>query len=124
VRVRAIQDLAQLSDAVLYTELAQGLGLCAANAKRIADDCLLLAGDKRARGAEILRIAAEEEATKVLILLDAIRCPRSRLPTEFSRQLQYFNDHLAKGIYAQYCGEGVLPRRTKRCRLDLLQRHP
>ena len=104
MRVKAIPDLAQLSDAALFTELAQGLGLCVANARRITDDCLLLSREKRARGAEILRVAAEEEAAKVLILIDAIRCPRSKLPTEFSRQLQYFNDHLAKGIYAQYCG--------------------
>ena len=54
-------------------------------------------------GSEILRLAAEEEAAKVLILLDAVRCPRVERQSDFNRQLQYFNDHLAKGIYAQYC---------------------
>ncbi len=45
---------------------------------------------------------AEEEAAKALILIDFVRCPRS-LTVERSRQLGYFYDHLAKGIYAEYC---------------------
>jgi AbiV family abortive infection protein len=104
VRVKAIQDLAQLSESALFTQIEHGTTLCVANAKRIHADCLSLVDQKRPRGAEILRLAAQEEAAKVLILLDAIRCPRATLPAEFARQLQYFNDHLAKGIYAQYCG--------------------
>jgi subtilisin family serine protease len=44
---------------------------------------------------------AEEEAAKFHILLDAVRCPRQ--PAEiFSRQLSYFNAHIAKGLYANY----------------------
>ena len=104
VRVKAIQDLAQLSDAALFAEVEHGTALCVANAKRIHADGLSLVDQKRPRGVEVLRLAAQEEAAKVLILLDAIRCPRATRPTEFGRQLQYFNDHLAKGIYAQYCG--------------------
>ncbi len=36
----------------------------------------------------------------MLILLDAVRCPRDK---EKSRTLGYFYEHLAKGIYAQVC---------------------
>lgn len=103
MRVKAIQDLAQLSDPAFFEEVQEGMALCVSNAKRIGDDCVALMDTKRARGAEILRIAAEEEGVKVLILLDAVRCPRATFPAEFGRQLQYFNDHLAKGIYAEYC---------------------
>jgi len=39
-----------------------------------------------------------EEAAKFFILLDAVRCPKTS--RHFGRQLRYFYDHLAKGIYA------------------------
>jgi hypothetical protein len=41
----------------------------------------------------------EEEAAKFHILLDAARCPRN--PQDiFARQLKYFSQHLARGLYA------------------------
>jgi hypothetical protein len=43
----------------------------------------------------------EEEAAKFHILLDAVRCPRQPAHL-FARQLGYFNQHLAKGLYAEY----------------------
>ena len=48
----------------------------------------------------MLRNLANEEAAKVLILLDVVRCPKSR-STDKSRTLSYFYNHLAKRIYAQ-----------------------
>ena len=51
------------------------------------------------RASEIIRGFAEEEAAKVLILLDAVRCPpERRLDT-----LKCFDKHLAKRIYALSC---------------------
>ena len=47
----------------------------------------------------VLNNLATEEAAKVLVLVDAVRCPRNK-STEKSRTLGYFYDHLAKGIYA------------------------
>jgi AbiV family abortive infection protein len=103
MRTKAIQDLAQLPDEELFAVVATGTSLCLANAKRIEADAEFLGNEKKRRGSEILRLASQEEAAKVLILLDAIRCPKER-SAEFSRQLQYFNQHLAKGIYAEYFG--------------------
>ena len=102
MRVKAIQDLAQLADDSLFVEIEAGGALCVSNARRIQNDALALDGLEHPAGAEILRLAAEEEAAKVLILLDAVRCPRTERQADFARQLQYFNDHLAKGIYTQY----------------------
>ncbi len=102
MRVKAIQDLSQMTDDALFVEVETGAALCVSNAQQIHDDALTLDSLKRPAGTEILRLAAEEEAAKVLILLDAVRCPRTERKAEFSRQLQYFNEHLAKGIYAQY----------------------
>ena len=102
MRIRAIKDLSQLPDAELFEEIATGAELCAANARQIQLDSLKLDELNRTAGAKILRLAAEEEAAKVLILIDAVRCPRNEMPNDFARHLQYFNDHLAKGIYARY----------------------
>ena len=101
MRVKAIGDLAQLSDTELFEQVAEGLKLCFSNAAVMLEDAEVLATRERARGAEILRQAAEEEASKILVLLDAVRCPRATNPDAFARQLQYFNDHLAKGIYVE-----------------------
>lgn len=103
MRIKAIQDLSQLTDDALFSEIAAGAALCVSNARQIDGDSFLLNDLKRPAGSEILRLAAEEEAAKVLILLDAVRCPRIERQSDFNRQLPYFNDHLAKGIYAQYC---------------------
>jgi AbiV family abortive infection protein len=102
MRVKAIQDLCQLPDTELFREIAQGATLCVANARQIQEDSLILSERQRVRGADILRTAAEEEASKASILLDAVRCPRLTQSGNFARQLKYFNEHLAKGIYAQH----------------------
>jgi hypothetical protein len=61
VRVKAIQDFAQLSDTVLFAEIATGTAPCVSNAKRIHDDALALVEPERPRGAEILRVAAKRK---------------------------------------------------------------
>src|SRR6266478_964196 len=58
-------------------------------------------GNRRAVG--ILQLFAEEEAAKIMLLFDALRCPRGRR-ADFVRLLKGFKDHLAKGIYIKYCG--------------------
>lgn len=103
MKTRALKDLAQFSDDNLFEEIAQGLNLVVENAACIEADSVFLAEQGHARGCEILRIIAEEEAAKFLILLDAIRCDRSGNNNNFARQLGYFNDHLPKLMYAQCC---------------------
>ncbi len=102
MRLKAIRDLTQLTDAGFFSELHEGLGLCHANAKRIFDDAAVLTAQKRHRAAKMLQTVADEEAAKILILIDAVRCPRSESQL-LTRQLAYFSDHLAKGLYAQAC---------------------
>ncbi len=99
---RAIKDLCQLPDARLFEEVATGIGHVVKVVGRLdtATHSLSEAGDHHA--ARILGNLAEEEAAKVLILLDAVRCPRKR-QIERSRVLGYFHDHLAKGLYAEVC---------------------
>lgn len=100
MRARAIGDLAQLSDADLFNEVAAGLELIGNHVVALEQDGRELAGLRRQRGSRILLALVEEEAAKYLILVDAVRCPRD--PGErFAAHLRRFNDHLAKGLYRQ-----------------------
>jgi hypothetical protein len=101
VKPRAIKDLSQLTDAELFSEVSAGLRLCVGNSLRLWRDARSLRVSRRPQGFEILRLFVEEEAAKFHILLDAVRCPRQ--PADrFAQQLGYFNQHLAKGLYAEY----------------------
>ncbi len=98
LRSKAITDLVGLSDDELFAELAAGLD-------RVAEDVLRLQCDAGhiapiSPSARILSTIAEEEAAKFLILIDAARCPRTR-QRALAEHLPKFNQHLAKGIYAQ-----------------------
>lgn len=99
MRLRAIKDLSQLRDSDFLTEVAEGLGLIISNARRLYTSAIVLVEAKHFHGARILQALCEEEASKYLILIDAIRCPRDPAK-QLSNQLARFNDHLAKGLYA------------------------
>jgi len=53
------------------------------------------------REAEVLRGFAEEEAAKILILMDAIRCPPKLIASKISKIVSWFYSHLARLIYAE-----------------------
>ena len=95
---RAIKDLCRLSDSALFEEVATGIGhvMDTVNGLDAATHELSKAGHHHP--ARVLGNLAEEEAAKVLILVDAVRCPRGR-QNERPRTLGYFYQHLAKGIY-------------------------
>jgi len=102
MRARAIGDLTQLTDSEFFAEVAVGLGLIIQNARRLHDSADVLAQAGRNHGARVLHALSEEEASKCLILLDAVRCPRQ--PTDrWARQLARFNHHFPKGLYARAC---------------------
>jgi hypothetical protein len=107
----AITRLAQLKDPDLFKEVSEGVG----HAMEFVDELDAAAGQLLqgrnpklsatslvfgTRPAKALQNLAEEEAAKVLILLDAVRCPQQK---DRCALLRYFNDHLAKGIYAKSC---------------------
>ncbi len=100
MRPRAIKDLAQLTDSMFHAEAAEGLGLVISNARRLYASATALAETKHFHGSRVLQALSEEEASKYLVLLDAVRCPRQP-PVRFTAQLARFNDHLAKGLYAR-----------------------
>lgn len=97
----AITDLAAMEDSVLFAQIAEGAALVVANVVRlnVAAHCLNAASQRSV--AATLDVLAGEEASKVLVLLDAVRCPPERATRE--KVLRRFNDHVAKGIYAKAC---------------------
>lgn len=102
MKTKAIKNLCKLSDIDLFNELSKGFEYIIQNVNKIENDSKYLYDKDRYRGARVLRIMAEEEAAKYLILLDAVRCPRNG--KNFSRQLNRIYEHLSKGIYTEYCG--------------------
>src|SRR5437867_1460482 len=74
---KAIGDLVQLKDDELFGVVAEGMRLVYENAIALAADAEVLAKEERLRGCGVLRIVAQEEAAKSLILLDAVRCERN-----------------------------------------------
>ncbi len=50
----------------------------------------------------LIRMVADEEAAKFLILVDAVRCPTHEAKRR-ARQLKRCHDHVAKGVYTEAC---------------------
>ena len=99
---RAIKDLCQLSDDAFFDEVATGIGYVIDSVSGLDTAAHTLSKSGQKHPALVLGNLAEEEAAKVLILMDSVRCPRKR-QKEKSRTLGYFYDHLAKGIYVDVC---------------------
>ncbi|UQE03146.1 hypothetical protein JEY30_37700 [Bradyrhizobium japonicum] len=72
------------------------------------------------REAAVLEGYAKEEAAKVLILMDAVRCPPKLIASKLNRIVGWFYDHLARLIYA----EAALWRPTNLAQLrEYVDRH-
>ena len=99
---RAAKKLANLSDKHLFEEISEGISHIVENAVSLNMAAISLYEAEEFRASEILHSYAEEEAAKVLILIDLVRCPRNNQP-ERVETLECFYDHLAKIIYAKMC---------------------
>ena len=98
---RSILNLEQLSDIALYEALSEGTPLIVDNATNLDETARRLYRDEEYRASEVMRGFAEEEAAKVLILIDYVRCPRSW--KQRSQVLKRFYGHVAKRIHAMAC---------------------
>jgi AbiV family abortive infection protein len=100
---KASPDLSQLDSEQFIARVAEGLHLVFENVQTLASDADFLCQSDRPRGGRILLAFAEEEASKILILLDAVRCPARTGPQKVMRfqHLKKFSDHVSKGIYIE-----------------------
>lgn len=99
---RAIKDLCQFDDQRLFEEIEEGISHLLENVERLDVGAGRLSAANDNRSARILGSLAQEEAAKMFILIDTVRCPSNK-PSEKKRTLGYFYEHLAKGIYVALC---------------------
>lgn len=97
---RPIGDLASFPDERVFKEVSEGIPLIVRNAVSLDEAAQLLYRQKKYRVSEIVSGFAEEEAAKVLILIDLVRCPREKQRAETANR---FHGHVAKRIYAMTC---------------------
>lgn len=97
----APMDMLQLSKSAFLDTVSEGLPLIFGNAMSLWDEAQEIAslGSRRAVG--ILQSTAEEEAAKILLLIDCLRCPPKH-SEQFKKLLKGFDKHLAKGVYSSY----------------------
>jgi hypothetical protein len=99
---RKVATLGAKSGAERLRLIGEGLPVLLASAQELADaEKQLPREHQRARA--ILIGQAEEEAAKILILLDAVRCPPKRQKA-LKRTLANFYNHLARLIYVAASG--------------------
>jgi hypothetical protein len=115
---RKVATLGAKSGAERLRLIGEGLPILLASAQELADvEKQLPRKHQRARA--ILIGQAEEEAAKILILLDAVRCPPKRQKA-LNRTLSNFYNHLARLIYAAASGwhPATLPELARYVDLD------
>ena len=95
----AVVDMAKFSDNRLFKEISEGITHIVENAVSLDDTANRLCQAQEYRAAAIFGGFAEEEAAKVPILIDAVRCPSNRL--EKAETLKCFYNHVAKRIYTR-----------------------
>ena len=119
---RAVGDLANFPDARLFKEVSEGIPLIAQNAVSLNETAYRLYQEKEFRASEIIRGFAEEEAAKVLILIDFVRCPLN--PERRAETLKRFYSHVAKRIYAMTCSYPRISSFKELCELVRMECRP
>jgi hypothetical protein len=101
IGLRQARIIANLSRDERFALIAEGLPIILRSAQDLVAASTALAEHPRA--AEVIERAGEEEAAKILILLDYVRCPPGR-SNRAAAVLQAFYNHGARLIYAEACG--------------------
>lgn len=99
IGLRQARALCGMSHGERLAFLAKGLPSILASAERYWAAAVQL--KEARREASVLRGHASEEAAKILILMDAARCPRKLVSSRMGKIVQWFYDHLARLIYSE-----------------------
>jgi hypothetical protein len=95
----AKRALSQMSQDERLAFLAEGLPLILASSQGFWKAACALGAAPRE--AEVLEGFANEEAAKILILMDMVRCPAHLVPGRIGKMLAWFYSHHARLIYAE-----------------------
>ena len=102
IGLRQMYALASVEPAARLAVVAEGLPIILASTEDLIAAAEALRG-KHQRAADILERQAHEEAAKILILLDYVRCPLG-MSDRADKQITSFYDHGSRAIYAEACG--------------------
>jgi hypothetical protein len=97
---RRFSTIVQVPERRRFRVLAEGTKLLVENVATLEADATTLDASRRDRGAAVLRCFAEEEAAKVLILLDLARAGWQD-HAAVRACLSSFYSHLARGLYVK-----------------------
>jgi len=100
IGLRQADRLCQLGERERLAFIAEGLPLILRSANGAWDAAKQIRG-ANGRESAILEGVAIEEAAKILILMDSVRCPAKLVPSKMNRFVDRFYDHLARLIYAE-----------------------
>ena len=93
-----VVDIAGFGDVRLFAEIAEGIPHIVASAEELGGASEQLFAANEFRASDIVKGHAEEEAAKILILLDSVRCPPKAKAR--AKILKGFYRHVPKRIYA------------------------
>jgi hypothetical protein len=100
IGLRQARRLCQLEASHRLDFIAEGLPIILRSAEGFWQSSRELR-QSNGREAKVLEGFAEEEAAKILILMDAVRCPPKLIASKLNRIVGWFYDHLARLIYAE-----------------------
>jgi hypothetical protein len=99
IGLRQAKRLCQMPHEKRLAFIADGLPIILQSARGFWSAAKAL--ENQPREAAVLEGFALEEAAKILILMDMVRCPRKQLPARIGTMIGWFYDHLARIIYAE-----------------------
>jgi hypothetical protein len=99
IGLRQARRMCQLSEKNRLSIIAEGLPIILNSAQGFWKASQQL--DALPREAKVLESFADEEAAKILILMDAVRCPPKLVSSRLNVIIGWFYDHLARLIYAE-----------------------
>ena len=97
IGTRQLYKICNMKYEAAFELLSQGLSILFESAQDCFDSANLLKNKPRSRA--VLMGQAGEEATKILMLLDAIRCPKKRLSKEARKICASFYNHVSRLAY-------------------------
>ena len=100
IGLRQAKRLCQLNHRSRLEFLAEGLPIVLQSAQGFWQSSKQLR-KSHGREAKVLEGFAKEEAAKILILMDAVRCPPKLIASKLNRIIGWFYDHLARLIYSE-----------------------
>lgn len=79
--------------------ISEGLPILLASAQGFQDAASRLHDSPREE--DVLLSFADEEAAKVLILMDIVRCPQAQINQHIGKLMGWFYNHVARLVYAK-----------------------